>query len=139
VAVPTVTNLQIAQALRTLINGQYASCSSVEILTEFPSDPTKVRAGIYVNDVTTIDRSPYSLAVRYGGNIYIASDSFEILYVSFQGDRLKDTVVAAIQDLVYDNVLFDGYHERDYATTDTFENRAEIKTVTFTLKRLDFQ
>lgn len=138
-AIPTINSAQIAEALRILINGQYSTCSSVPILADYPSDPTKTRSGIYISDVTTIDRSPYSLAVNYGGNIYIATDSFDIIYISFQGDELTQTVVSAIQSLVYDNVLFDGYHERDYVTTFTFENRGEIKTITFSLKRIDFQ
>lgn len=136
---PLINPGVIEAALRTIINGQYATCSKVEILTEFPSDPTKARAGIYIGDVAITDRSPYSLAVNYGGNIYIISESFTIVYVSFQGDALSAEVTSAIQDLVYDNVLFDGYHERDYAVTDTFENRAEYKTFDFLIKRIDFQ
>jgi hypothetical protein len=136
---PLVTNLQIVSALKTLINGQYVSCSKVEIMTEFPSDMTKARSGIYISDVAVVDRSPYQLAVNYGGNIYIISESFTITYTSFQGDALKDQVSGAIQDLVYDNVLFDGYHERDYTVSDSFENRAEYKTFEFLIKRIDFQ
>lgn len=136
---PLVTNLQIVAALKTLINGQYVSCSKVEIMTEFPSDITKARSGLYVSDVAVVDRSPYQLAVNYGGNIYIISESFTITYATFQGDALKDQVSGAVQDLVYDNVLFDGYHERDYTVTETFENRAEYKTFEFLIKRIDFQ
>ena len=136
---PLVTDTAIVTALRALINGQYASCSKIEIMTDFPSDMTKMRAGIYVGDVAIADRSPYQLAVNYGGNIYIISEAFTIMYISFQGDALKSEVTSAIQDLVYDNVLFDGYHERDYTVSDTFENRAEYKTFEFLIKRIDFQ
>lgn len=136
---PLVTNLQIVAALKTLINGQYVSCSKVEIMTEFPSDITKARSGLYVSDVAVVDRSPYQLAVNYGGNIYIISESFTITYATFQGDALKDQISGAVQDLVYNNVLFDGYHERDYTVTETFENRAEYKTFEFLIKRIDFQ
>lgn len=136
---PLIAENNIAEALKRLINGQYASCSKVEILSEFPSDATKARAGIYIGDVAISDRSPYSLAVNYGGNIYIISESFTIIYVSFQGDVLQREVTSAIQDLVYDNVLFDGYHERDYTVNDQFENRAEYKTFDFLIKRIDFQ
>lgn len=136
---PLVTNLQIVAALKTLINGQYVSCSKVEIMTEFPSDITKARSGLYISDVAVVDRSPYQLAVNYGGNIYIISESFTITYATFQGDALKDQISGAVQDLVYNNVLFDGYHERDYTVTETFENRAEYKTFEFLIKRIDFQ
>lgn len=136
---PLVTDTAIVDALRKLINGQYVSCSKVEIMTEFPSDMTKARGGIYVGDVAIVDRSPYQLAVNYGGNIYIISESFTIMYITFQGDALKSEVSSAIQDLVYDNVLFDGYHERDYTVSDSFENRAEYKTFEFLIKRIDFQ
>lgn len=135
---PLVTGDAIAEALRIVLRG-YKSCTGVEVFVEFPSDMEKARHGIYISDVATIERVPYQLAVRYGGNIYTVSDSFTIIYITFQGDGLKDTVTQAIQSLVYDNVLFDGYHERDYTVDDEFKNRAEYKTFDFVIKRIDFQ
>lgn len=111
----------------------------MEVFDEFPQDMKKVRNGIYVNDPATTDRSPYSLAVNLGGNIYVASDAMRIILVTFQGDNKRDAASLAIQQLVEDNVLFDGYHERDFTQEQEYVNRAEYRTFDFTLKRLEFQ
>ena len=110
-----------------------------EVFDEFPKDKTNVRAGIYVNDPTTSDRRPRSLAINYGGNIYYAVDNFVIILVSFQDDINKDNAATKIADMLFDNVLFDGYHERDYTQDQEFINRAEYRTFTFRVTRLEFQ
>ena len=137
-ALPLITAEDLARVIKLVLNGN-KSCSKVEVFTEFPADMRKARHGIYISDVAVSSRLPYSLAVNYGGNIYIATDSFEILLVSFQGDNLKELVTEAIQSIVYDNVLLDGYHERDYSTTDSYLNRAEYKIFDFDLKRMEIQ
>ena len=110
-----------------------------EVFDEFPRDKTNVRNGIYVNDPTTAERRPYSLAVRYGGNIYYATDNFVVILVSFQDDISKDAAAVKIADMLFDNDLFDGYHERDYSQDQEFINRAEYRTFTFRVTRLEFQ
>lgn len=137
-ALPLISPEQLVAAIKTALN-PYSTCVGVEIFTEFPADMTSARHGIYINDPTTADRSPYSLAVNYGGNIYIASDAIKIIVVSFQGDKLLDTISTVLQSLVEDNVLCDGYHERDYTIRQEYLNRAEYRTFDYLLKRLEFQ
>ena len=111
----------------------------VEVFDEFPTDMKNVRNGIYVNDPATSDRSPFQLAINYGSNIYVASDAMRIILVTFQGDKLRDKAVLAITDLVRDDELMDGYHERDFTMAQDYDNRAEYRTYDFTLKRIELQ
>lgn len=111
----------------------------IELFNEFPQNSEAVRYGIYVSDVTTVDRTPYSLAVNYGGNIYTVTDAMDIIFVTFQGDKNKDRVLTALQGLVENNVLMDGYHERDFTVDENWVNRAEYKTYSYTLKRIETQ
>lgn len=131
-ALPLVTSKTVCEWLR-------ARKLNMEVFDEFPHDMKNVRHGIYVNDPATSDRSPYSLAVNYGSNIYIANDAMRIILVTFQGDEKRDRAVEAIQDMVLDNVLMDGYHERDYTMAQDYLNRAEYRTYDFNLKRIDLQ
>jgi hypothetical protein len=130
---PLVTNDQIIAVLRKKIGNK------VEIFNEFPQDAEVVRNGVYVSDVQTVDRSSNQLGVTRGSNIYDATDSVEIIYVTYQGDVLRDTVIRALQTLVDDNDLLDGYHSREYAVDEEFNNRAEYKTYTFSLLRMELQ
>ncbi len=111
----------------------------VEVFSEFPSDMKNVRHGIYVNDPATTDRTPYALAIHYGSNIYTVTDDIRIILVSFQGDDKRDKSADAITSMVQDNVLLDGYHERDFTMNEDFMNRAEYRTYDFTLKRIELQ
>lgn len=111
----------------------------IEVFDEFPQDKTQARYGVYVNDPAAGQRTPYSLAVRYGGNIYVVQDMMRIIYVTFQGDKNRDAMVNAIQSIVEDNTLLDGYHERDFTMNQEYVNRAEYRTYDFTLSRLEFQ
>lgn len=137
-ALPLISDDDIAAVVKAALAGN-RKCASIEIFTEFPSDIRQARHGIYIDGPVTIDRSPYSLAVNYGANIYTATDGFTIVLISFQGDNLMDIATEAIQSIVLDNVLLDGYHERDFRTTAEFLNRAEYRTVDFELKRIEFQ
>ena len=111
----------------------------MEVFDEFPSDMKNVRHGIYVNDPATTDKSPYALAINYGGNIYTVSDSTRIILVTFQGDDKRDKAVEVITSMVQDNELLDGYHERDFTMNEEYLNRAEYRTYDFTLKRIEIQ
>jgi hypothetical protein len=130
---PLVTAEQIIRALRRGIGNK------VEIFNEFPQDAEVVRNGVYVSDVQTVDRSSNQLGVTPGSNIYDATDSVEIIYVTYQGDVLRDTVIRALQTLVDDNDLLDGYHSRQYTVDEEWNNRAEYKTYTFSLLRMELQ
>lgn len=131
-ALPTYSAQDILAKLRTYKLG-------IELFDDFPSQEGKVRYGLYCDDIKTEDRSPYALAVNYGGNIYIASDSFKLIFVTFQGDPNRNNTLFAIQDMVNDNVLFNGYHERTYTQTHTYVNRAEYHYYDFITKRMEFQ
>jgi len=131
-SLPLFTSGDVVQTL-------IAAKTGFEVFDEFPHTMENVRHGIYVNDPAIGDRAPYGLALNYGGNIYVASDLMQIIIVTFQGDVNRDKAVLAVQNLVQDNVLFDGYHERDYSMTQEYLNRAEYRTYSFDLKRLEFQ
>lgn len=129
---PLITSEEITLYLKAMKLG-------VEVFDEFPSDMQNVRHGVYINDPATINRSPYQLGVQYGANRYIAEDGMRIIQVTFQGDKLRDRVSRAIQDIVFNNVLLNGYHERDYTMGQVYLNRAEYRTYDFVFKRLEIQ
>lgn len=137
-AQPLITSDMIKDTISSVLKGT-RGCSQVEIFTETPQNIEQARHGVYIDQPATTERSPYSLAVNYGGNIYIATDSFEVIFISFQGDNLLDTVTNAITDLVTNNDLMDGYHERDFNMSVDFKNRAEYRTIVFNLKRMEIQ
>lgn len=131
-SLPLITSDQITKYLQGKKLG-------IEVFDEFPQDMTQARYGVYVNDPAGGSRTPIQLAVRYGGNIYVVEDAMRIIFVTFQGDAKRDAMVSAIQDIVTDNTLLNGYHERDFTMTQDYINRAEYRTYDFTLKRIEFQ
>lgn len=131
-ALPLITSTQVTEWLK-------AKKLGVEIFDEFPTDMKNVRNGIYINDPASSDKSPYRLGINLGGNIYTVTDSMRIILVTFQGDKKRDKCVESIQQLVEDNVLMNGYHERDYAMSQDYLNRAEYRTYDFNLKRIEIQ
>jgi TPP-dependent trihydroxycyclohexane-1,2-dione (THcHDO) dehydratase len=96
-------------------------------------------AGIYINDQSESNRTPYQLSVQLVGNIYESTDQMFIVLVTFQDDASKTAAESAITDIVNDNVLLDGYHRREYTMQQTYLNRAEYRTYSFNLTRLEFQ
>jgi len=110
----------------------------IEVSDEYPSDDAIVGYGLFVSDVSTVDKSPYKLGVQYGGAIYVATDELQILYVSYQSDKYVPEVTDAIQNLSSDLTLMNGYHEMDYTQDVILGQRAEKRTYTFSLKRLEF-
>ena len=62
-----------------------------------------------------------------------------IVLVSFQDDINKQSAEQAITNIVNDNTLLDGYHRREYTMDQTYLNRAEYRTYSFNLTRLEFQ
>lgn len=110
----------------------------IEISDEYPSDDAIIRYGVFVDDVTSEDKSPYQLGVQYGGSIYIVTDAFQILYVGIQNDVNTNSITDAIQNLSSNLTLMNGYHEIDFVQDVVIGNRSEKRTYTFTLKRLEF-
>lgn len=131
-AAPLITSTQICAWLKARNTG-------FEVFDEFPSDMRTVRHGIYVNDPATSSRTPYQLAIQNGGHIYTTVDSMRIILVTFQGDAKRDNAVSAITELVGDDVLLDGYHERDFVMAQEYLNRAEYRTYDFELLRIETQ
>jgi hypothetical protein len=131
-AKPLFTSKRVCEILRQQKLG-------VEIFDEFPQDMEKARHGIYVDSPATQDRTPYALAIHTGSNIYNCVDGMRIIFVSFQGDKNLENAASAISDLVIDNILMDGYHERDYTMSQQYVNRAEYRVYDFSLKRIELQ
>lgn len=131
-ALPLVTQAQICALLKSKKLG-------VEVFSEFPQDMEKARHGIYVDEPATSERSPYALAINIGNNIYTCVDSVRIIFVTFQGDKNTSIGTEAITSLVTDDVLMDGYHERNYTMSQEYVNRAEYRVYDFQLKRIEFQ
>ena len=131
-ALPLVTTTQVANYFRN-------KNLKFEVFTEYTVNKEVNRHGIYINDPSESDRVPYKLAVNYGGNIYESTDQMFIVLVTFQDDVNKRAAEQAITDLVNDNVLLDGYHRREYTMDQTYLNRAEYRTYSFNLTRLEFQ
>ena len=134
-ALPLINKNSIINALRATIP---TVTPRIEISDEYPSDDTIVRYGVFVDDVSTIDKTPYQLGVQYGGSIYTVTDSFAILYVGIQNDIRTDSITNAIQNLSSNLVLMNGYHEIDFTQDMVIGNRSEKRTYTFTMKRLEF-
>lgn len=134
-ALPLINKNSIINVLKATIP---TVSPRIEISDEYPSDDTIVRYGVFVDDVSVIDKTPYQLGVQYGGSIYTVTDSFQILYVGIQNDIRTDSITNAIQNLASNLVLMNGYHEMDYTQDMIIGNRSEKRTYTFTLKRLEF-
>ena len=133
---PLVTKAQIVAYLRQVCN---ELTPIVEVSDLYPSDDVVVAYGVYVGDVDYETREVYQLGVQKCGAIYQATDSFEILYVSYQNDPLRDQVEDRVNDLASDSGFFDGYHEVTFSEDTVLGNSKSRKTTyTFSLKRLNF-
>ena len=118
---------------------------NVPIFTEFASDTDIVRYGLYISNIVTVNRVPNQLGVTTGSNIYNATDTFYIAYISFQTDPNVDRVRDMVNNLVTENYpgtevpFLDGYFQRDYAEDLNYGTQRERYTWTFELTRLEFQ
>jgi hypothetical protein len=131
-AAPLISTEQVAAYFKSKNTG-------FEIFQEYAVNKEVNRHGIYINDPSESNRVPYQLALQTGGNIYESTDQMFIVMVTFQDDKNKVKAEQAITDLVNNNVLLDGYHRRDYTMQQTYLNRAEYRTYSFNLTRLEFQ
>lgn len=138
---PYITQKQVTKMLQFYIPKSW----NVPIFTEFASDTDIVRYGIYVSNIATVNRVPNQLGVTTGSNIYNATDTFYIAYISFQTDPNVDRVRDMVNNLVTDNYpgtnvpFLDGYFERNYAEDLNYGTQRERYTWTFELTRLEFQ
>ena len=131
-ALPLISTAQVAAYLK-------ANTTGFEVFSEYAVNKEVNRHGIYINDPSEANRTPYKLAVNYGGNIYESTDQMFIILVTFQDDINKTSAEQAITSMVNDNTLLDGYHRREYTMEQTYINRAEYRTYSFNLTRLEFQ
>lgn len=131
-ALPLISTQSVVTYLKSKNTG-------FEIFPEYAVNKEVNRHGIYVNDPSQANRVPYQLAVNYGGNIYESTDQMLIILVTFQDDKDRENAVKAITDMVDDNTLLNGYHRREYSMQQTYLNRAEYRTYSFNLTRLEFQ
>lgn len=134
-ALPLITKQDVVDTLLATIP-KYTP--RVEISGIYPSDDTNVSYGVYVDDPVTVDKSPYQLGVQYCGSVYTCTDSFAVLYVSYQDDDKSESVQNAIQNLASDLILMNGYHEMSFTRDIVIGNKSEKHTYTFTLRRLEF-
>jgi hypothetical protein len=138
---PYITQAQVTKMLQFYIPKSW----NVPIFTEFASDTDIVRYGLYVSNIVTVNRVPNQLGVTTGSNIYNATDTFYIAYISFQTDPNVNRVRDMVNNLVTENYpgttvpFLDGYFERNYAEDLNYGTQRERYTWTFELTRLEFQ
>jgi len=138
---PYITQAQVTKMLQFYIPKSW----NVPIFTEFASDTDIVRYGLYISNIVTVNRVPNQLGVTTGSNIYNATDTFYIAYISFQTDPNINKVRDMVNNLVTDNYpgtqvpFLDGYFERNYAEDLNYGTQRERYTWTFELTRLEFQ
>ena len=131
-ALPLITTKDVAEYFKKLKTG-------FEVFQEYAVNKENNRRGIYINDPSESDRTPYKLGLNYGSNIYESTDQMFIILVTFQDDKDKQKVEKAITDIINDDVLLNGYHRRTYTMSQEYLNRAEYRTYSFNLTRLEFQ
>lgn len=134
-AMPLVSKDEIVEYLRL---GVRDLIPVMQVIDVYPSADDIVSYGLYVQDVVTVSREIYQLAVQKCGAIYTSTDQFNILYVSFQNDPQADQVETLIQALAQDAVFFDGYNAVTFSRTEDLGNRSEKHTYTFDLQRTEF-
>lgn len=134
-ALPLVDRDQI---IATLLATIPKTNPRIEVSGVYPSDDAIVSYGLYVSDVSTVDKTPYQLGVQHCGSIYTVTDEVQVLYVSYQDDKNVPQVTNSIQNLSSDLTLMNGYHEMDFTQDVVLGSNAEKRTYTFSLKRLEF-
>lgn len=133
--VPLIVKQNIIDYLKVVTN---TLVPIVEVSGTYPSTDDIVPYGIYVDDVSTINREVYQLGTQPCGSIYTMTDQFSILFVSIQDDPKWIYVEKRIQDMSADSSFFDGYFEVTFTQDVVIGNRSEKRTYTFDLKRLNF-
>ena len=134
-SLPLITKTEIYEYL-------HAVCSQlnppVDVITTYPSVGDQVGYGVYINSINTVNRAPYKLGLQPCGSIYTVTDEFYLMFVSFQNDPNGPAVTEAINTMIYDSNLWEGYHEVDFTNTITFGARNKIRTYVISAKRINF-
>ena len=133
-AMPYVTQDQIVVYLRE----RAPQSPVIEVFETYPKDDSITPYGVYVKDVNTETREPYRLGVTYGGSIYTETDTFQVVFISFQGDPQSYQMREVIENMAANVVFFDGYHEVDFTKDIEIGNRSEKYTYSYSVKRLEF-
>ena len=131
---PFITKDEIVEYLRE----RAPQSPIVEVSNIYPTNDAQPAYGVYVNVVRAADREAYQLGVQKCGAIYIITDEFQVLYITFQNDPQAPQMREAIEDMASNVTLFNGYHEVTFSRTVDIGSRSEIHTYTFNAKRLDF-
>jgi len=133
-AMPYVTQDQIVVYLRE----RAPQSPVIEVFETYPKDDSITPYGVYVKDVNTETREPYRLGVTYGGSIYTETDTFQVVFVSFQNDPQSYQMREVIENMAANVVFFNGYHEVDFTKDIEIGNRSEKYTYSYSVKRLEF-
>jgi len=133
-AMPYVTQDQIVVYLRE----RAPQSPVIEVFETYPKDDSITPYGVYVKDVNTEVREPYRLGVTYGGSIYTETDTFQVVFVSFQNDPQSYQMREVIENMAANVVFFNGYHEVDFTKDIEIGNRSEKYTYSYSVKRLEF-
>jgi hypothetical protein len=134
-SMPYITKTEIYEYL-------HAICSRlqppVDVMTTYPSAGDQVGYGVYINGLNAVNRTPYKLGLQKCGSIYTVTDEFYLMFVSFQNDPNAPAVTEAINTMIYDSNLWEGYHEVDFTNNVTFGARNKIRTYVISAKRVNF-
>jgi hypothetical protein len=133
-AMPYVTQDRIVVYLRE----RAPQSPVIEVFETYPKDDSITPYGVYVKDVNTETREPYRLGVTYGGSIYTETDTFQVVFISFQGDPQSYQMREVIENMAANVVFFNGYHEVDFTKDIEIGNRSEKYTYSYSVKRLEF-
>ena len=133
--VPLITKQNIIDYIKVVADNLVPI---VEVSGIYPSVDDVVPYGIYVDDVSTINRDVYQLGVQSCGSVYTMTDQFQILFVSIQDDPKWMYIEERIQKLSDDSSFFNGYYEVTFTQDIVIGNRSEKRTYNFNLKRLNF-
>lgn len=132
---PIITTNSVIEYLLT-----HFKCNEpfIQVIETFPNETDQVAYGVYVDSVRTISRDAFQMAIQKCGSIYTTTDSFDILFVSFQNDPQISFVEGVIQSLAQDIKFFDGYNAVTYSVNSELGSRAQKRTYTFNLTRTEF-
>lgn len=133
--IPLITKADIA-AYINVVASQLTPI--VEVSTIYPRTDDIIPYGIYVDDVSTINREVNQLGISTCGSIYNMTDQFSILFVSIQDDPNWPVLEERIQSMSADAQFFNGYYQVTFNQTIVVGNRSEKRTYSFELKRLNF-
>ena len=132
---PLVNKTKIATHLKEVAKLQ---TPIIEVSEVYPSDDSTVAYGIYVDECFETSRTVNQLGVQSCASMYDAVDQFNIMFISYQGDKKAPVILNTINELAGNVSFFDGYTSVEYTHDVTIGNKSEIHIYTFNLTRLEF-